>query len=146
VVRFFLEDEQRPRANPHHDLVFRGRKIELKAGVEHSTGGVFLFQQIRPSQDWDGLLCLGLKVKSLDFFVLPRSFVSDAIEDWRRSGRSVITPQHGGASHLDRATADPDTFWMWTKPEWETLLAPCRSTFDASGWSGPRLSESLAVL
>lgn len=143
IVRFFLEDELEPREHSDHDFVFRGRKVELKTGTEHSTEGVFLFQQIRPQQDWDLLLCLGLCVRSLVFFVLTRSFVEAAIETWRSDESSIITPQHGGARDLDRTTAEPDTFWMWTRPEWESLLEDRRSEFDAEGWRGSPIRESL---
>jgi len=143
ITRFFLQDEQAPRVNPGHDFIFRGRKVELKAGAEHKTGGVFLFQQIRPTQDWDVLLCLGLALNSLTFLTLSRTFVESAIETWHDTATSVIIPQHGGAKGRNRSGREPDTFWLWTKPEWEAKLRPYRSGFGPSGWSGRKLSEAL---
>jgi len=143
ITRFFLQDEQGPRENPGHDFIFQGRKIELKTGTEHSSKGVFLFQQIRPSQNWDGLLCVGIAVRSLTFLALGRSFVEDAIEKWRNSGKSVITPQHGGAKRRNRHGPAPDTFWLWTRQEWASQLEPYQSFFDSSGWQGRRLQETL---
>jgi hypothetical protein len=145
VVRFFLEDEMLPRRNAGHDLVFRERRVELKTGVEHSTPGVFLFQQIRPQQDWDALLCLGVGCRHLVFFVLSKQFVRDAVQAWRDTGQSVISPQHGGAQGRRRSRTEPDTFWIWTKPEFDGVLASHRSRFDCSGWQGPTLREGLAA-
>jgi len=146
IVRFFLEEDLAPRMNAGHDFTFRNTKIELKTGTKHSTEGTFLFEQIRPQQDWDLVLCLGLCVESLVFFVLTRRFVETAIEAWRANGRSVITPQRGGSRTLDRASARPDTFWMWTHPEWARLLSKWRLEFGAAGWSGKHLRDVLASL
>ena len=143
IVRFFLEDEMQPRKNKGHDFVCRGRPIELKSGVEHSTPGVYLFEQIRPQQDWEVLLCVGVAVRQLSFWTLSRAFVLDAIELWRETGHSVIAPQHGGSREIDRETASPDTFWLWTKPEWSQTLAPFRAVFDPSGWKGIALKKAL---
>jgi hypothetical protein len=143
VVRFFLGNEMGPRESAGHDFVFRGRKVELKTGTEHSTEGVFLFEQIRPRQDWDTLLCLGICVESVGFFALTRCFVESAIEVWRSEGRSVIEPQHGGARALDRARAQPDTYWLWTRAEWAPLLQPQRSQFGPQGWQGRPIREAL---
>lgn len=143
TIRFFLEDEYQPPASRDHDFVFNGSRIELKTGVEYAGRGVFLFEQIRPQQEWDILLCLGYAVRSLTFLTLPRSFVEEAIAEWRESGHSVVTPQHGGARALNRRTARPDTYWLWTKSEWDADLAPYRTTFSADGWSGIRLKEHL---
>lgn len=142
VVRFFLEDEMRPRSSTGHDFVFQHQKVELKTGVEHSTAGVYLFQQIRPQQDWTVLLCLGLAVRQLDFYVLTRTFVERPVNQWRSTGNSVIVPQHGGAGTRESG-ADPDTFWLWTKREWDAILTPHRSRFDTSGWHGTRLQQAL---
>jgi len=146
VVRFFLEDEFEPRVSSGHDFTFRTAKVELKTGTEHSTPGTFLFEQIRPQQDWDIVLCLGLCVNSLVFFLLTREFVEDAISAWREDGRSVIAPQHGGARMRDRTSARPDTFWMWTHPEWSGVLTEWRLGFGADGWSGRHLRGALAKL
>jgi hypothetical protein len=133
IVRFFLWQDYGPRVNTEHDFIFHDKKIELKTGTEHSTPGTFLFEQIRPQQDWDAVLCLGLRVESLVFYLLSRQFVEEAIEEWRQKGRSVISPQHGGARRLNRVEAQPDTFWMWTTPEWEGVLSERKIVFDHSG-------------
>lgn len=146
IVRFFLQEEYGPRLNAGHDFTFRGRKVELKTGTEHSRPGTFLFEQIRPQQDWDAVLCVGLCVRSLVFYVLTRRFVEDAIETWEKVGRSVISPQHGGARSRRPARARPDTFWMWTYPEWDQVLSERRSIFDPNGWHGARLSDALSTM
>jgi hypothetical protein len=146
TIRFFLEDEYQPPASSDHDFVFNGARVELKTGVEYSGKGIFLFEQIRPQQEWDILLCLGYAVSSLTFLTLPRSFVEKAIAQWRNSERSVVTPQHGGSRALNRRTAKPDTYWLWTKPEWNAVLAPHQSTFSAAGWKGSTLRNRLASL
>lgn len=146
IVRFFLEQEYGPRVNSGHDFTFRNRKIELKTGTEHSTPGTFLFEQIRPQQDWDAVLCLGLCIESLVFYLLTRQFVEDAIEAWRQEGRSVISPQHGGTRNRNRAEDQPDTFWMWTRPEWDGVLSKRRMVFDPSGWHDTHLREALSSL
>lgn len=146
IVRFFVEHEYGQRVNRGHDFTFRGRKVELKTGTEHSTPGTFLFEQIRPQHDWDAVLCLGLCVESLVFHLLTRQFVEDAIATWRRDGRSVIYPQHGGASDRDREAAQPDTFWMWTRPEWDAVLAERRMVFRPSGWHGTHLRDALSSM
>lgn len=98
IVRFFLEQDYGPRVNAGHDFTFRSRKMELKTGTEHSTPGTFLFEQIRPQQDWDAVLCLGLCVESLVFYLLTRrsaefffgALVHQTIEDvhrWVLEGR-----------------------------------------------------------
>lgn len=146
TIRFFLQNEYERRVSADHDFTFRGARIELKTGTEHSTPGVFLFEQVRLSQEWDILLCLGFAATSLTFLTLPRPFVEDRVQEWRRSGKSLITPQHGGARRLNRRTARPDTFWLWTNPGSDKLLKPYRSCFSASGWSGRHLRDALALL
>lgn len=143
ITRFFLQDEQEPRTGSGHDFIFRDRKVELKAGTEHATEGVFLFQQIRPTQDWDVLLCLGLALNSLTFLTLNRTFVESEIETWRDTGTSIIVPQHKGSRTRNRQGPLPDTFWLWTRPEWEDKLLPYRSDFGPSGWNGQKLPDAL---
>lgn len=145
IVRFFLEEEMLPRENAGHDFVFHGRRIELKTGVEHSTAGVFLFEQIRPSQNWDGLLCIGIAAERLEFITLSRAFVQRCIAQWRKTEHSVIMPQHGGARGRAVQRAEPDTFWLWTKPTWDRLLRPHRASFGPDGWHGRPLQKSLLV-
>lgn len=142
AIRFFLQDEMAKRTDKGHDFIFRGKRVELKTGVEHSTPGVYLFQQIRPQDDWTVLLCLGFAVQRLDVYVFSREFVESAIARWSIDGKSVVTPQHGGARSRRPGTT-PDTFWMWTKPEWEEVLLPYRSHFDSAGWHGRRLQDTL---
>lgn len=146
ITRFFLEEECQPRTNAGHDFVFRKRKFELKTGTEHSTQGVFLFEQIRPQQEWDAVACIGIAVNGIEFFVFPRGFIEKGIAAWRRKGDSFVTPQHGGAKRRGRGTSQPDTFWIWTKPQWASLLAPYRTKFGPGGWSGRHFKELLGRL
>lgn len=128
IIRFFLQDEYQKGKSRDYDFLFREWKVELKTGVEHSTPGVFLFEQIRPTQDWNILLCLGIATKSLIFFVLSRKFVENAIRN------QIITSQHPGMG----------TFWLWTKPGLSQMLNPYRSAFGPSGWQGQRLQDALS--
>lgn len=143
IVRFFLGHEYRPRINSDHDFVFLGRTFELKTGTEHSSPGVFLFEQIRPQQKWDVLCCVGISRNALEFFVIPRAVIVQGVAQWRRKGNSFIMPQYGGAARRDRTGSEPDTFWIWTKPEWRGFLASFQSKFGQNGWSGQSLGKLL---
>lgn len=144
ITRFFLEDEYKSRLRADHDFIFNRKKFELKTGTGHSEKGVFLFEQIRPQQDWDALLCIGIAGNSIEFFVMPKKFIADAIGLWRKGKSSLITPQHGGAKHRDRKGPQADTFWLWTVPKGRQQLEKFHTTFAPTGWHGPHLRELIS--
>lgn len=73
-----------------HDVIFKGKKIEIKGSLLDRAGKKFSFLQIRPNQDVDYYLFAMFYPQSLMISILPKSVVKAYCED------GTFAPQHGG--------------------------------------------------
>lgn len=99
VERWCIENEipvSRSR-NSDADRVIAGHPVEIKFSLWWRAQG-FTFQQIR-DQDYEYLLCLGLKPDAAYAWFIPKSVVLHALAE----GLPGIAPQHGGGSGKDTA-------------------------------------------
>jgi hypothetical protein len=70
------------------------------------TNGYFIFEQIRPSQDWDRIVFIGINPESIELYWATKEDVEMHIES-----QDGIVSQHLGPDGRD-------TFWVKGCPHW----------------------------
>lgn len=76
-----------------YDRLLEGRKVEIKLSTLWKSGE-YVFQQIRPAQDYEYVLALGVSPSSASAWLMPKNVAV-----------AHSTPQHGGF-------AGKDTLWL----------------------------------
>ena len=91
AIRWFQETTKQltQKGDKGCDFMSEGIKYEVKASFLWA-GGYFKFQQIRPKQDYDYVLCVGISDDVVYIWNIPKDVIM-----------SHATPQHGGQAGKD---------------------------------------------